>query len=167
MLGSTRAGCATRVCKFNDKQGGPVANEMPNPNDYQGLSRKVLQYCENFKQLADKIREQRVSAADWAPIETLVDVENFQRVGVFLTSCVEVSNWQQYKSLISQYGGMTSWEGTLRRITEVPGLVFLELEERNTRDGVTDVSNTVTIYQFNDAGKLRKLDVYVAHLAKR
>jgi hypothetical protein len=45
--------------------------------------------------------------------------------------------------------------------------VFLELEERNTRDGVTDVSHTVTIYEFNSAAKLRKLDVYVAPIAKR
>jgi len=62
---------------------------------------------------------------------------------------------------------MTRWEGTLRRITEVPGLVFLELEERNTRDGVTDVSHTVTIYEFDSADKLLKLDVYVAHIARR
>jgi hypothetical protein len=62
---------------------------------------------------------------------------------------------------------MTAWEGTLRRITEVPNLVFLELEERNTRDGVTDVSHTVTIYEFNSAAKLQKLDVYVAPIAKR
>jgi hypothetical protein len=143
-----------------------MANEMPNPEDYQGLSRKVLQYCDNFRRIADKIREQRFSAADWAPIEALVDVEKFQRVGVFLTNRVEVSGWQEYKKLIEQYGGMTSWEGTLRRITEVPGLVFLELEERNTREGVTDISNTVTIYKFDGAGKLAKLDVYVAHLGQ-
>ena len=144
-----------------------MANKMPNPEDYKDLSRKVLQYCENFRRLADKIRQQRFSEADWAPIEELADTQNFQRVGVFLTNRVEVSDWQHYKKIITQYGGVTSWEGTLRRITEVSGLVFLELEERNTKDGVTDVSNTVTIYKFNDAGKLSKLDVYVAHIAQR
>jgi hypothetical protein len=100
-------------------------------------------------------------------LEELVDVRNFQRVGVFLTNTEEVSNWSQYKQLITQYGGATAWEGTLRRITEVPGLVFLELEERNTRDGVTDVSNTVTIYEFNQDDELRKLHVYVSHVAQR
>jgi len=144
-----------------------MANEMPNPEDYKGLARKVLQYCDNFRRIAEKIKQQRFSEADWAPMEELVDVANFQRVGVFLTNRVEVSNWQQYKKFIAQYGGVTSWEGTLRRITEVPSLVFLELEERNTREGVTDVSNTVTIYEFNPAGKLRKLDVYVAHIGQR
>ena len=144
-----------------------MANEMPNSEAYQGLSRKVLQYSEHFLQIVNKIKQPAFRAADWAPLEELVDVRNFQRVGVFLTHCAEVSNWQQYKQLITQYGGATAWEGTLRRITEVPGLVFLELEERNTRDGVTDVSNTVTIYEFNQGGKLCKLDVYVAHITKR
>ena len=144
-----------------------MANEMPSPDDYEGLSRKVLLYADSFRRLVDKIKQGGASAADWAPLEDLVDVENFQRVGVFLTNRAETSDWRQYKQLITQYGGMTSWEGTLRRVTEVPGLVFLELEERNTRDGVTDVSNTVTIYEFNQAGKLRKLDVYVAHIAQR
>jgi hypothetical protein len=100
-------------------------------------------------------------------LEELVDVKGFQRVGVFLTARVERSNWQEYKGFITQYGGTTSWEGTLRRITEVPGLVFLELEERNSAKGVTDIANTVTIYKFNEAGKLSHLDVYVAHIGQR
>lgn len=144
-----------------------MANDMPDPDAYAGLSRKVLQYCARFRQLVGRIKQPGFSEADWAPVEELVDTENFRRMGVFLTRCAELSNWQQYKKLISEYGGRTSWEGTLRRITEVSGLVFLELEERNSRDGVTDVSNTVTIYEFNDAGKLCKLDVYVAHVAQR
>ncbi len=144
-----------------------MSNEMPNPNDYTGLSRKVLQYSDAFKRLADKIKEPGISDADWAPLEELVDVDKFERIGVFLTARAEVIGWQQYKKYISQYAGGTSWEGTLRHITEVPGRVILELEERNTKDGVTDVSNTVTIYDFNDAGKLCHLDVYVMPLSER
>lgn len=144
-----------------------MANEMPSSDSYTGLSRKVLQYSENFKRIADKIRQGTISDADWAPMDALVDTQNFRRQGVFLTDTVETSTWQQYQGIINQYGGITVWEGTLRRITEVPELVFLELEERNTRDGVTDVSNTVTIYKFNDVDKLIKLDVYVGHIGKR
>jgi hypothetical protein len=144
-----------------------MANEMPNAEDYQGLSRKVLRYSEGFLRIVNKIKQPGFSAADWAPLEELVDVSNFRRVGVFLTNRAEFSNWQQYKQLITQYGGATEWEGTLRRITEVPGLVYLELEERNTRNGVMDVSNTVTIYEFNQADRLCKLDVYVSHITQR
>ena len=144
-----------------------MANQMPDPQSYTGLSRKVLEYCENFRSLVGRMKQPGFSEAEWAKVEELVDVANFRRVGVFLTQRAEFSDWQQYKKLITEYGGMTSWEGTLRRITEVPNLVFLELEERNSRAGVTDVSNTVTIYEFDDAGKLRKLDAYVAHIEKR
>jgi hypothetical protein len=144
-----------------------MANEMPPAETYTGLSCRVLQYSENFLRLVDRIKRPGFAEADWAPLEELVDVKNFRRQGIFLTDRAEISNWQQYKQLITQYGGMTRWEGTLRRITEVPGLVFLELEERNTRDGATDVSHTVTIYEFNSAQKLQKLDVYVAPIARR
>jgi len=144
-----------------------MANEMPSSEKYTGLSRKVLQYSENFLRIIDKIKQPGLRESDWAGLEELVDVKSFRRLGVFLTDRAEVSDWPQYKELITQYGGMTAWEGTLRRITEAPDLVFLELEERNTRDGVTDVSNTVTIYEFNSAARLVKLDVYVAHIARR
>jgi hypothetical protein len=148
-------------------RGRVMANEMPSSDKYQGLSRKVLQYSEGFLQVIGKLKKPGFSEADWAPMDELVDVQNFKRVGVFLTSTAETSNWQHYKQLVTQYAGNTSWEGTLRRITEVPGLVYLELEERNMRAGVMDVSNTVTIYKFNAAGKLTHLDVYVAHMGTR
>ena len=138
-----------------------MANEMPSSDRYSGLSRTVLRYSEAFTALVDKMKTDPLSDADWSAIERLVDVEAFERVGVFLTPRAEVINWATYKSYISQYGGGTHWEGTLRHVTEVPGRVILELEERNTRNGVTDVSYTVTIYEFNDAGRLRHLDVYV------
>ena len=32
-----------------------MANEMPNPSDYSGLSRKVLEYCNAFNALVPKI----------------------------------------------------------------------------------------------------------------
>ncbi len=144
-----------------------MANEMPDPKSYTGLSRTVLQYCENFRRIVGKIKQPGFSETEWAIVEELVDVPNFRRMGVFLSKTSEISNWQQYRKSISEYGGLTTWEGTLRRITEVPGLVYLELEERNSRNGVMDVSNTVTIYEFNDAGKLRKLDVYVSHVEQR
>jgi hypothetical protein len=144
-----------------------MANEMPSADTYKGLSRKVLQYSENFLRIINRIKKPDFRESEWAPLEELVDVANYQRAGVFLTDKEEVSNWQQYKRMITEYGGTTSWEGTLRRITEVPGLVYLELEERNTRDGVTDISHTVTIYEFNKDDRLNKLHVYVSHVGKR
>jgi hypothetical protein len=144
-----------------------MANEMPNPEQYKGLSRRVLQYSDSFVRVISKLKKPGFSEADWEPLEALVDLKNFRRQGVFLGERAETSNWQHYRKLLTEYAGMTEWEGTLRRITEVPKLVYLELEERNSRDGVMDVSNTVTIYEFNSADKLCKLDVYVMPVGKR
>ncbi len=142
-------------------------NEMPDANEFTGLSRKVLQYSEAFAGIVERARDPDFSDADWAPLEALVATDDFVRMGVFLTDRAEVIGWEQYKQYITQYAAGTSWEGTLRRITEVPGLVILELEERNTLNGVTSVANTVTIYEFDDQGKIHHLDVYVMPLHTR
>jgi hypothetical protein len=144
-----------------------MANEMPHSSEYTGLSRKVLEYSEGFANIVKALQKGPVSDADWAEFETVVDVENFERQGVFLTAKAEICGWKQYKDTISKYAGSTSWEGTLRHITESPGRVILELEERNTRDGITDYSNTVTIYEFNQANQVRHLEVYVMPLSPR
>ena len=141
-----------------------MANEMPASSEFSGLSQVVIAYSEAFAALADRAKTGPLTDADWAPMEALVDVARFERVGVFLGPKAEVIDWPTYRHYVSLYAGATAWEGTLRQITEVPGRVILELEERNSRDGVTDVSNTVTIYEFNEAGKLRHLDVYVMPL---
>jgi hypothetical protein len=141
-----------------------MANEMPSSSEFTGLSQKVIQYSEYFTKLTDTRKTRALTDADWAPIEAIVDVANWERQGVFTGPKAETFGWPTYKSCIAEYGGATSWEGTLRKITEVPGRVILELEERNTVHGTLDVSNTVTIYEFDDAGKLRHLDVYVMPL---
>lgn len=144
-----------------------MANEMPSSGGFSGNSRSVIAYSEAFVQLAEKAKAGPLADADWDAIEQLVDVAAFVREGVFLGPRAEVIDWPTYRSYVTQYGGHTSWEGTLRHITEVQGRVIMELEERNTRDGQTDVSNTVTIYEFTDAGKLCHLDVYVMPLEPR
>lgn len=143
-----------------------MANEIPPASDYDGLSQKVLRYVAAFDTLSGRIRAGDVGDADWEPLEALVDTAAFERQGVFLTAQAETFGWPTYRRYITDFGGHTHWEGTLRRITETPGRVILELEERNTTGGVTDRSNTVTIYEFDDAGKLVHLDVYVMPLEK-
>jgi len=144
-----------------------MANEMPSSSEFNGLSRKVIEYSEAFAGLVAKAKDGPLVDADWNTIENLVAVDTFERVGAFLTPQAEVIAWPKYKHYVSRYATGSSWEGTLRHVTEQPGRVILELEERNSRDGVTDVSNTVTIYEFDEAEKLRHLDVYVMHLEKR
>lgn len=142
-----------------------MANEMPPASNYTGLSNSVLRYIEAFNGLIGQIRSDNADTY-WAALEELVDTEAFERQGIFRTAQAERFGWATYRSYVNEFAGHTQWEGTLRRITETPGRVILELEERNTRGGITDRSNTVTIYDFNDAGKLIHLDVYVMPLEK-
>lgn len=141
-----------------------MANEMPSPDAYTGLSRKVLQYSEGFMETINQLKAGAPPEAAWAPIENLVDTTSFRREGVFAGTDAELLDWAHYKENISRYAAHTSWEGTLRHITETPGRVILELEERNSVGGRTHISNTVTIYEFDDQEKLCHLDVYVMPL---
>ena len=142
-----------------------MANEMPSSSDFSGLTRKVIAYSEAFAGILEQAKSGPLSDADWNTIEQLVEIDAFERMGVFLGPQAEVIDWPKYRHYVSQYAVGSSWEGTLRQVTEQPGRVILELEERNSREGVTHVSNTVTIYEFDDADKLRHLDVYVMPLA--
>lgn len=141
-----------------------MAHEIPSSNNFTGLSRKVLEYSERFARIVECLKEPDYSDATWGPLEELVDVDNFVRQGVFLTDKPETIDWRTYKSYIVQYGGETQWEATLRHITEQGNRVILELEERNTRAGFTDIANTVTAYGFDDEGKVKTLEVYVMDL---
>ena len=60
-----------------------MADEMPHSSQYEGLSRKVLEWVEGFPRVVSRLNEPDFSEADWAPLKTLVDVEKFRRVGVF------------------------------------------------------------------------------------
>jgi hypothetical protein len=141
-----------------------MAHEIPSAENYTGLSRKVLEYSEAFGRLVERIKEPDFSASEWAPLEALVDVDDFVRQGVFLTDKAETIDWPTYKSFITQYSGGTHWEATLRHITEQGNRVVLELEERNTRDGFTHIANTVMCYGFGDDGRVKTLEVYVMSL---
>ncbi len=140
-----------------------MANEMPSSREFTGLTRKVIEYSEQFTAIMAK-QGSAPTEADWAEFEKLVDVENFERHGVFTGAKAEKFGWDTYKSYLVNYAGDARWEGTVRHVTEEPGRVILELEERNYQSGVCHVANTVTIYEFGPDERLRHLDVYVMPL---
>jgi hypothetical protein len=54
-----------------------------------------------------------------------------------------------------------SFETTVRRISELAGLVYFEIEERHHRDDVVTVVNSMTVFQFDENDRIRHLDVYL------
>ena len=141
-----------------------MAHEMPSSEDFAGFKRTVLQFVEAFGDLARALKAGSTAEPEWAAIERLVDVSGFERVGVFSTGKTERFGWEAYRSFVSRFAGQTEWEATLRHISEDNGRVILELVERNTRDGVMHVANTVTTYEFDSVGRLCHLEVYVMSL---
>jgi hypothetical protein len=121
------------------------------------LCAKVLDYCDIFNRTVKRAKQPGFTKAAWAPFAELVDVATFKRVG---HQC-ELMNWSEYTDFVSQFAAALEWEGSFRRVQERGGVVYLELTERCTIGGHVDVSNTMTVYKFNEYGKLCQLDVYL------
>lgn len=118
------------------------------------LTRMVLDYTQTMKGLVPAV----TAPADWAPLTEFVAVDTFERVGTFL----EVQDWQQYTEMLTQWASATeTFETTVRRISELPGLVYYEIEERHFRGGNVNVVNSMTVFEFDEDGKIRHLDVYL------
>ena len=125
--------------------------------NYSGLSRKVLEYSQIMKRLVDSARQPGFSVNSWAPLAELVAVDEFERVGNFK----EVMNWHDYVKFLTNWASSSEWDCSFKRITESGNVVLLELEERSKTGGYSSVVNSVSVYEFNSAGKIRHLDIYL------
>jgi len=95
---------------------------------------------------------------DWAPLAEFVEVDDFERIGTFL----EVQNWQEYTEMITQWALATeSVETSVRRISDIDPLVYYEIEEWHFRSGRVHVVNSMTVFEFNDDGRITHLNVYL------
>ena len=122
------------------------------------LAQQVLDFEATVKRLVKAAKDPGFTAADWAPLAEFVATGEFERIGTWM----EVMNWQQYTEFMTQWARSSmGFDTVLRRIFELPGLVYLELEERHTRNGGVAVVNSLSVYEFNDEGKIKHLDVYL------
>jgi hypothetical protein len=127
-------------------------------NQYSGLPRKVLEYSLTFNRMFEEKRAGRFSAQSLNALAQFVDVDKFERIGNFL----EVMTWPQYSAFITRWiEGGAEWEGSFKRVSEYDGVVFLELEERSRQAEHTSVINSNSVYEFNAAGKIVHLDIYL------
>jgi len=125
--------------------------------NYSGLARKILDYCQIMKHMVDNAKQPGFSAASWAPLEQLVAIDEFERIGNFK----EVMNWQDYINFLTSWATAAEWECSFKRITEVGHVVFLELEERSRFGDFSSIVNSASVYEFNSAGKIRHIDIYL------
>jgi hypothetical protein len=71
---------------------------------------------------------------------------------------------ERFASIVAHIKDPQFPDALWQSLTEQGNRVILELEERNTRGGFTHIANTVAVYGFNDAGRVRTLEVYVMSL---
>ena len=94
----------------------------------------------------------------WAPPAEFVAVDHFERIGTFL----EVRDWQHYTEILSQWAGsIDTFETTVKRISELPVLVYFEIEERHVRNQRAHLVNSMTVFEFEADAKIRRLTVYL------
>lgn len=117
------------------------------------LSRIVLQRAEITKRLA---QAKGCTEADWAPLAELFAVDEFERVGAYQ----EVMKWGEYVRFLTQWAGTTRFETTIRRISEVGRVVFLDVEERHFKGEEFIKKNVIAVYEFDHKNKIRHLDIY-------
>ena len=126
-------------------------------DDYTGRSRTVLDYCVTTKRLVDEAKKPGFSVESWAPLADLVAIAEFERIGAFK----ETMKWPDYVDFLTGWATSAQWECSFRRITETDDRVFLELEERSTVGDFSNVVNSLSVYEFDGAGKIRHIDLYL------
>lgn len=125
------------------------------------LSRKVLLYGDIIERTVKAAKQPGFTAqTGWAELEALMDVDKFERVG----NDKARMGWLVYRELLTGWATTTDFWSEFHRISEAGNCVFLELTEHNTpRGGAESVVNSLSVYEFDEAGKLVHLDIYLQH----
>ncbi|WP_431238695.1 hypothetical protein ACQ86B_02195 [Mycolicibacterium aichiense] len=121
------------------------------------LSQTVLDYSALMKRLVDEAKEPDFGSESWAPLAELIDTQNFVRVGNFK----EVMNWSEYVAFLTNWATSSEWESDFKRVTEAGNVVFLELEERSRIGDFSNSVHSVSVYEFDQSGKITRIDVYL------
>jgi hypothetical protein len=123
-------------------------------DEYGPLTKKVLDYQDTVRSLVATVK----SPEDWAPLGEFLAIDEFERIGPFL----DVQDWPQYAEMVNGWAqGVQKFETTVRRICELPQRVYFEVEERHLYGDNWLVVNSMNVFEFNDDGKVRHLDVYL------
>jgi hypothetical protein len=124
-------------------------------NDYGYLTKKVIAYQDTVKGLVSSA----TTPQDWvAPLGEFIAADEFERTGPFL----DVQNFTQYTEMVNGWAqGTQDFDTTVRRVSELPLRVYFEVEERHQIGDTNLVVNSMSVFEFNDDEKIRRLDVFL------
>ncbi len=120
-------------------------------------ARIVSRYNILIEQVCAKAKTPDFRPADWGALAEVVAIDSFEREGAFR----ELQDWTAYVAMLSQWASATHFRSDFRRMTETPGMVFLELTEFNTNAGHATIVNSMSTYGINDEGKIDRLGIYL------
>lgn len=124
---------------------------------YSGNVRTAIEWGLFQKRLMDRSKD----AADYSPEEWVglkqYAADDFQRIGNFK----EVMSFSDMIGFLQAWSPTIHWEGSFKRVSEHDNVVFLELEERVGTGAEQNAVNSVSVYEFDAAGKIRHLDIYL------
>jgi hypothetical protein len=125
--------------------------------DHTGRSRQVLEYVLEMKRIIDRAKKPGFDDGGWEPLARFVDADDFVRVGPFK----DRMGWPEYVAFLTGWATRRHWECSLRGVTEAGDRVFLELEERSEPGDSANAANSLSVYEFDDHQRLRRLAVYL------
>jgi hypothetical protein len=125
----------------------------------QQLVTLAKEYIAAVKRLFDEAKQPDFSEANWSAAAALVEVNEF----VWVSAGCEKLNWQDYVAYLSEWARVVRWESTLMRMHQWQDSVFVEQEERCTLGDTVDVLRMVAVFDFNDAGKIKGVSVFMQH----
>lgn len=124
---------------------------------YTGHARTVLQYCLTIDRLVREAKSSGFGIESWGPLAELVAVGEFERVGAFK----EVMTWPQHVDFLTGWATSSTWRCRFKRLTETRDRIFLELEEHSAVGDFTSVVNSLSVYEFDNAGKITHIALYL------
>jgi hypothetical protein len=124
---------------------------------YSGNCRTAIEYGLFQKHLMDRAKQaEDYSPDEWLGLRDFV-TDDFERIGNFK----EVMTFDDMVRFLQAWSPAQHWEGTFKRVSEHENVVFLELEERVGVGAEQVAVNSISVFEFNEAGKIRHLDIYL------
>lgn len=121
-------------------------------------ARKVLDYGDCLMRIARQAAQPGFDKSSWDELGAMLDVEKFRRTG----HDMGVMDWDIYRNLLMMWATSSDFRTEFHRISEAGCHVYMELSEYNhPRGGSETAVRTCTVYEFDDAGKLIHLGVYL------
>ncbi len=121
-------------------------------------SKLAIQYSLMMRDLVQQAKSPDFTAANWAALAQFVATDEFIRIGNFR----ERVRWGQYDDLLTAWAKATHWDYTVERITEGDGYAIIELEEYAKYPDRDETYNSVSVYDYNGANKLKGLKIYLS-----